>query len=112
MYFKQKQTQHAMRMIRADFEKLHQFLRDEEASILASVKEEDEHKSHKTKDKIDRLTEESSFLIEIINSTEEAMALEDTEFIKVTLLIGFKTTIVIRYYWLVVFSLKAVRGMF
>ncbi|XP_062858961.1 E3 ubiquitin-protein ligase TRIM39 [Trichomycterus rosablanca] len=77
-----KQTQHAMRMIRADFEKLHQFLRDEEASILTSLKEEEEQKSHKTKDKIDRLAEESSSLIEIINSTEEAMVSEDTEFLK------------------------------
>ncbi|XP_046709280.1 zinc-binding protein A33 isoform X2 [Silurus meridionalis] len=71
-----------MQLIKADFEKLQQFLQDEEASMLAALKEDEEKKSHKMKDKIDRLTQEIASLIETINSTEEAIASEDFEFLK------------------------------
>ncbi|KAG9267445.1 E3 ubiquitin-protein ligase TRIM39-like [Astyanax mexicanus] len=82
-----RQTQHAVRLIKADFEKLQQFLRDEEASILNAVKEEEEQKSRKMKEKMERLTDEITALADIINSTEEAMSSEDTEFLK-----GYKKT--------------------
>lgn len=79
----QRQSQHAVRLIKADFEKLQQFLKDEEASMLMTLKEEEEQKSHKVKQKLDRLTEEISSLTETIKSTEEAIASEDFEFLKV-----------------------------
>ncbi|XP_072524050.1 E3 ubiquitin-protein ligase TRIM39 [Salminus brasiliensis] len=77
-----RQTQHAVRLIRADFEKLQQFLRDEETSILNALKEEEEQKSRKMKEKMDRLTDEITSLADLINSTEEAMSSEDTDFLK------------------------------
>lgn len=75
-----------MRLIKADFEKLQQFLRDEEASMLTALKEEEEQKSRKMKEKIDKLTEEITSLTETINSTEEAIASEDFEFLKVKMI--------------------------
>ncbi|XP_076855542.1 E3 ubiquitin-protein ligase TRIM39 [Brachyhypopomus gauderio] len=77
-----KQGQHAGRLIKADFEKLHRFLRDEETSILNSLKEEEEIKARKMKEKLDRLKDEISSLMETINSAEEAMASEDFVFLK------------------------------
>lgn len=72
-----------MRLIKADFEKLQQFLRDEEVSILNALKAEQEQKSRKMKERMDRLADEIMSLTEIITSTEEAMGSEDTEFLKV-----------------------------
>ncbi|XP_053496150.1 zinc-binding protein A33 [Ictalurus furcatus] len=77
-----RQTQHTVQLIKADFEKLQQFLRDEEASMLAALMEEEEQKSGKIKEKIDRLTEEIMSLTETIKSTEEAISSEDFEFLK------------------------------
>ncbi|XP_066518792.1 nuclear factor 7, brain [Hoplias malabaricus] len=77
-----KQSQHAVRLIKADFEKLHRFLRDEELSTLNTLKEEEEEKSRKMREKIDRLADDIMSLTEIINSTEEAMKSEDTDFLK------------------------------
>ncbi|XP_017338638.2 zinc-binding protein A33 [Ictalurus punctatus] len=77
-----RQTQHTVQLIKADFEKLQQFLRDEEASMLAALMEEEEQKSGKIKEKIDRLTEEIMSLTETIKYTEEAISSEDFEFLK------------------------------
>ncbi|TSK14891.1 Nuclear factor 7, ovary [Bagarius yarrelli] len=77
-----RQTQNTVRLIKADFEKLQQFLRDEEASLLTALKEEEEQKSRKMKEKIDRLTEEITSLTATMRSTEEAIASEDFEFLK------------------------------
>ncbi|XP_036427936.1 E3 ubiquitin-protein ligase TRIM39 [Colossoma macropomum] len=77
-----RQAQNTVRLIKADFERLQQFLRDEETSILSALKEEEEQKSRKMKEKMDRLADEIMSLTEIINSTEEAMGSDDIAFLK------------------------------
>ncbi|XP_026869049.2 E3 ubiquitin-protein ligase TRIM39 [Electrophorus electricus] len=77
-----RQAQHAGSLIKDDFEKLHKFLRDEETSILNTLKEEEELKTRKMKEKLDRLTDEITSLMEIISSTEQVMNSEDFVFLK------------------------------
>lgn len=54
--------------------------------MLTALKEEEEQKSLRMKEKIDRLTEEITSLIETIKTTEEAIAYEDFEFLKVKMM--------------------------
>lgn len=62
---------------------LHQFLHDEEISMLRALSEEEEQKSQNMKEKLDRLTDEIMTLREAISSTEEAMSAENMVFLKV-----------------------------
>uniref|UniRef100_A0A3B1KDY4 Uncharacterized protein n=1 Tax=Astyanax mexicanus TaxID=7994 RepID=A0A3B1KDY4_ASTMX len=55
------QTQHTERQIKQEFEKLQQFLRDEEAVRIAALKEEEEQKSQMRR-KIEEMNEEISSL--------------------------------------------------
>ncbi|XP_051530840.1 nuclear factor 7, brain-like [Myxocyprinus asiaticus] len=77
-----RQAQNTIRMIKENFEKLHQFLHDEEISMLRALKEEEEQKSQMIKEKMDRLTEEITTLKEAIRSTEEAMGDDDMPFLR------------------------------
>ncbi|KAG9346210.1 hypothetical protein JZ751_008035, partial [Albula glossodonta] len=52
------QTQYTEKQIKAEFEKLHKFLQQEEAARLAALREEEEQKSQMLKDKIEKLTKE------------------------------------------------------
>lgn len=79
----QRQAQNTVRLIKENFEKLHQFLQDEEISMLRALSEEEEQKSQKMKDKMDRLTDEIMTLREAISSSEEAMSADDVAFLKV-----------------------------
>ncbi|CAM4711758.1 unnamed protein product [Leuciscus chuanchicus] len=76
------QAQNTVRLIKENFEKLHQFLQDEEISMLRALSEEEEQKSQKMKDKMDRLTDEIMTLREAISSSEEAMSADDVAFLK------------------------------
>ncbi|XP_030631810.1 zinc-binding protein A33 [Chanos chanos] len=77
-----RQAQHSVRLIKEDFEKLHQFLRDEETAVLLALKEEEEQKSQKMKDKMERLVRDIASLQDIINTTEETMSSDDLMFLK------------------------------
>uniref|UniRef100_A0A671PTF1 B30.2/SPRY domain-containing protein n=1 Tax=Sinocyclocheilus anshuiensis TaxID=1608454 RepID=A0A671PTF1_9TELE len=68
-----QQAQKTVRLIKENFEKLHQFLHDEEISMLRALSEEEEQKSQKMKEKMDKLTDAIMTLREAISSTEEAM---------------------------------------
>jgi len=72
-----------VRLIKENFEKLHQFLQDEEISMLRALSEEEEQKSQQMKDKMDRLTDDIMTLREAISSSEEAMSADDMAFLKV-----------------------------
>ncbi len=74
-----------MRLIKENFEKLHQFLHDEEISMLRALSEEEEQKSQKMKETMDKLTDEIMTLREAISSTEEAMSADDMAFLKVAI---------------------------
>lgn len=77
-----RQAQNTARLIKENFEKLHQFLHDEETSVLRALSEEEEQKSQKMKEKMDRLTDEITTLRETVTSAEEAMSSEDMPFLK------------------------------
>ncbi|KAL2078542.1 hypothetical protein ACEWY4_026227 [Coilia grayii] len=77
-----KQSQHTERLVKAEFEKLHQFLRDEEASVISALKEEEDQKSRKMKDRLEKLTGEIASLIDAISTIEEAMDTDDMLFLK------------------------------
>lgn len=66
------------------FEKLHQFLRDEEAAVISALKEEEQEKTQRMRDRIDRTTDQINSLAEAIEVTVKAMDTgDDISFLKV-----------------------------
>ncbi|XP_060731914.1 E3 ubiquitin-protein ligase TRIM39-like [Tachysurus vachellii] len=82
------QAQHTERQIKKQFEKLHQFLRDEEAVRIAALREEEEQKSQRMKEKIEKLSRDISSLSDTIRAIEEEMRAED-----ILLLQNYKATV-------------------
>ncbi|XP_037397484.1 E3 ubiquitin-protein ligase TRIM39-like [Pygocentrus nattereri] len=81
------QAQHTERQIKEEFEKLHQFLRDEETARIAALKEEEEQKSQMMRRKIEEMNREISALSDTIRNTEKEMEAEDVLFLQ-----NFKST--------------------
>ncbi|KAL7859109.1 hypothetical protein SRHO_G00142560 [Serrasalmus rhombeus] len=81
------QAQHTERQIKEEFEKLHQFLRDEEAARIAALKEEEEQKSQMMRRKIEEMTGDISALSDTIRNIEKEMEDEDVLFLQ-----NFKST--------------------
>ncbi|XP_060786515.1 E3 ubiquitin-protein ligase TRIM39-like [Neoarius graeffei] len=75
------QAQHTERQIKEEFEKLHQFLRDEEAVRITALREEEEQKSQMMKEKIEKLSKDISSLSDTIGAVEEEMRAEDILFL-------------------------------
>ncbi|XP_076840787.1 uncharacterized protein LOC143485288 [Brachyhypopomus gauderio] len=75
------QAQHTERQIKEEFEKIHQFLRDEEAARIAALKEEEEQKSHMMRRKIEEMSGEIASLSDQIRNTEKEMETEDILFL-------------------------------
>ncbi|KAL6483714.1 hypothetical protein MHYP_G00085860 [Metynnis hypsauchen] len=75
------QAQHTERQIKEEFEKLHQFLRDEEAARIAALKEEEEQKSQMMRRKIEEMNGEISSLSDTIRNIEKEMEVEDVLFL-------------------------------
>ncbi|KAJ8357765.1 hypothetical protein SKAU_G00205590 [Synaphobranchus kaupii] len=65
-----------------EFEKLQQFLKDEEAARIAVLREEEELKSQMMKVKIEKMTEEISSLSEQIRVIEQELGAEDISFLQ------------------------------
>ncbi|XP_063069964.1 E3 ubiquitin-protein ligase TRIM35-like [Engraulis encrasicolus] len=82
------QAQHTEKQIKQEFEKLHQFLRDEEAARIAALREEEEQKSQMVKEKIEEMSSEISFLSDTVRAIEKEMKADD-----VTFLLNFKSTV-------------------
>ncbi|KAG5283807.1 hypothetical protein AALO_G00046370 [Alosa alosa] len=82
------QTQHTEMQIKEEFEKLHQFLRDEEAARIAALREEEEQKSQMVKEKMEKISREISFLSDTITTIEEEMGADD-----ITLLQSYNRTV-------------------
>ncbi|KAG7330797.1 hypothetical protein KOW79_004766 [Hemibagrus wyckioides] len=76
------QAQHTERQIKEQFEKLHQFLRDEEAVRITALREEEEQKSQMMKEKIEKLSRDISSLSDTIRAIEEEMRAEDVLFLQ------------------------------
>ncbi|XP_036448288.1 nuclear factor 7, brain-like [Colossoma macropomum] len=83
------QAQHTERQIKEEFEKLHQFLRDEEAARIAALKEEEEQKSQMMRRKIEEMNGEISSLSDTIRHIEKEMEAEDVLFLQ-----KFRSTII------------------
>lgn len=66
-----------------EFEKLHQFLRDEEAARIAALKQEEEEKSQRMKRKIDETDHKIARLQDIIRKTEKELDVEDVALLQV-----------------------------
>ncbi|XP_062391196.1 E3 ubiquitin-protein ligase TRIM35-like [Sardina pilchardus] len=76
------QAQHTEKQIKEEFEKLHQFLRDEEAARIAALREEEEQKSQMMKEKIEKMNREISSLSDSIRAIEEQMGAGDIIFLQ------------------------------
>ncbi|XP_076119158.1 E3 ubiquitin-protein ligase TRIM35-like isoform X1 [Alosa pseudoharengus] len=82
------QSQNTEKQIHEEFEKLHQFLRDEEAARIAALREEEEQKSQMMTEKIEKMSREISSLSDTIRATEEEMRADD-----ITYLQNYKSTV-------------------
>ncbi|XP_062390989.1 zinc-binding protein A33-like [Sardina pilchardus] len=76
------QAQQTERQIKVEFEKLHQFLRDEEAARIAALREEEEQKSRMMKEKIEKMRREISSLSDTIRAIEKEMGADDITFLQ------------------------------
>ncbi|KAK2861007.1 hypothetical protein Q7C36_005173 [Tachysurus vachellii] len=76
------QAQQTERQIKEQFEKLHQFLRDEEAVRIAALREEKEQNCQMMKEKIEKLSRDISSLSDTIRAIEEEMRAEDVLFLQ------------------------------
>ncbi|XP_062391157.1 uncharacterized protein LOC134079008 [Sardina pilchardus] len=76
------QAQHTEKQIKEEFEKLHQFLRDEEAARIAALKKEEKQKSQMMKKKIEKMSREISSLSDTIRAIEEKMGADDITFLQ------------------------------
>uniref|UniRef100_A0A673IF06 Uncharacterized protein n=1 Tax=Sinocyclocheilus rhinocerous TaxID=307959 RepID=A0A673IF06_9TELE len=75
---------HTERQIKEEFEKLHQFLRDEEEATITALREEEEQKQQMMKEKLEEMNRHISALSHTIKDTEEMMKASDACFLKVT----------------------------
>ncbi|KAG5283631.1 hypothetical protein AALO_G00044250 [Alosa alosa] len=82
------QAQHTERQIKQEFEKLHRFLRDEEAARIAALREEEEQKSQMMKEKIEKMNREISSLSDTIRTIEKEMGADDVTFLQ-----NYKSTV-------------------
>ena len=71
-------------VIKKDFQKLHQFLREEEEVRIAVLREDEEQKSQVMKNKIEEMIREISSLSDTIRALEEELRAEDISFLKVS----------------------------
>ncbi|KAF4098987.1 E3 ubiquitin-protein ligase TRIM35-like [Onychostoma macrolepis] len=75
-------AQYAERRIKAEFEELHQFLRDEEAARITTLREEEKRRSRMMKQKMDETSRQISSLSCTIRDVEEQMNADDVSFLQ------------------------------
>ncbi|XP_026205393.1 nuclear factor 7, ovary-like [Anabas testudineus] len=76
------QAQHTEKQIRWHFRKFHQFLRQEEKTMITALREEEDQKSQMMKEKIEALRKEISALSVTIRVTEEELRPGDVSFLQ------------------------------
>ncbi|XP_039672353.1 nuclear factor 7, ovary-like [Perca fluviatilis] len=67
--------------IKDQFKKLHQFLEEEEKARMAALREEEEQKSQRMKEKMEALRREIAALSDTVRATEEQLRAEDVSFL-------------------------------
>lgn len=70
--------------IRKEFEKLHQFLRDEEAARIATLREEEKQKCQMMKKNIEKISRELEALSDTIRAIEKDMETGDASVVRVS----------------------------
>ncbi|KAJ0068953.1 hypothetical protein NL108_015437 [Boleophthalmus pectinirostris] len=75
------QTNHTARLIEKEFLKLHNFLAEQEESRIKALKDEEERKTQRMKDKIAAVSTEIETLSETIRATEEELRATDISFL-------------------------------
>ncbi|XP_041965766.1 E3 ubiquitin-protein ligase TRIM35-like [Alosa sapidissima] len=78
----QSQAQRTERSIRAEFDRLHRLLRDEEVARVDSLREEEEEKTRKMKRKIDEIDVEIAHLEDLVSAIERELTTEDVLFLQ------------------------------
>ncbi|KAL0195387.1 hypothetical protein M9458_008959, partial [Cirrhinus mrigala] len=68
--------------IKQQFEKLHQFLRDEEEATITALREEEEQKKQMMKEKLEEMNRHISVLSHTIREIEEMIKANDVCFLK------------------------------
>uniref|UniRef100_A0A147AL44 Tripartite motif-containing protein 16 n=1 Tax=Fundulus heteroclitus TaxID=8078 RepID=A0A147AL44_FUNHE len=81
------QGRHTERQIKLQFQKLHQFLEEEEEARLAALQKEETQKSQMVKERIDTLRREMMALLDTMRATEEELRASD-----VSLLLNLRST--------------------
>ncbi|XP_048049759.1 zinc-binding protein A33-like [Megalobrama amblycephala] len=76
------QAEHTERQIKQQFEKLHQFLRDEEEATITALREEEEQKKKMMKKKLEEMNRHISALSHTIKDMEEMKKDNDVCFLK------------------------------
>ncbi|XP_017575080.1 tripartite motif-containing protein 35-like [Pygocentrus nattereri] len=76
------QAQRVQQEIRKEFERLHDFLRDEEAIRIVALIEEEEEKSQKMKMQIEELDKSISYLTSSIKTIKTELNRDDTAFLQ------------------------------
>uniref|UniRef100_A0A8C1MRX5 Uncharacterized protein n=1 Tax=Cyprinus carpio TaxID=7962 RepID=A0A8C1MRX5_CYPCA len=76
-------AQRTERQIKAEFEELHQFLRNEEAARITTLREEEKQESHIMMEKIEETSKQISSLTRTIRDIEEQIKYEDISFLQV-----------------------------
>uniref|UniRef100_A0A673HCA9 Nuclear factor 7, ovary-like n=1 Tax=Sinocyclocheilus rhinocerous TaxID=307959 RepID=A0A673HCA9_9TELE len=76
------QAEYTEHQIKEQFKKLHQFLRDEEASTIIALREEEDQKKQKMKEKLEDMNRHISALSHTIKDLEETMKSNDVCFLK------------------------------
>ena len=69
--------------IKEEFEKLHQFLRDEEAARIAALREEEEQKSQLMKETIEKMSSLILSLLYRVSTTEDELKANNIHFLQV-----------------------------
>ncbi|NP_001137520.1 tripartite motif containing 35-34 [Danio rerio] len=77
--YQARSTKH---QIKQQFEKLHQFLRDEEEATITALNEEEEQKKQMMKEKLEEMNTHISALSHTIKDTEEMLKANDVCFLK------------------------------
>uniref|UniRef100_A0A8C2CPC6 Uncharacterized protein n=1 Tax=Cyprinus carpio TaxID=7962 RepID=A0A8C2CPC6_CYPCA len=76
------QADHTERQIKQQFEKLHQFLRDEEEATITALREEEEQKKKMMEEKLEEINTHIPALSHTIRDMEEMMRASDVCFLK------------------------------
>ncbi|KAA0702877.1 Nuclear factor 7, ovary [Triplophysa tibetana] len=76
------QAQKTVRRIGEDFEKLHRFLQEEEMLRVSALREEEDQKSHITKEKIEIIDREIQSLSQKILNIQDGLATADMDFLQ------------------------------